>query len=85
MLDKNKYYELPPKITIDNNNKACCCDNCASVGKVYKIKYSLTDFATETGFIGEKRTPKPQQIWLCEDCMQELIDAIKLARGVDYL
>ena len=25
MLNKNEYYELPPKITIDNKNTACCC------------------------------------------------------------
>ena len=74
-------YRIEPKpIKIDYNGRGhCCCDNCATVDKVFKIHYNETDFANEVGAILKKRTAKPRQLWLCEDCFKELIDAIQPA------
>lgn len=82
---KIEYEKAPRKITIDNNNRACMCENCGGVGQVYKIYYNDTNYADDTGNIRKNMYAKEMELWLCEECMQELIDAIKSARGVDYL
>ena len=73
-----EYYVSPRKITIEHREKGCCCDNCANVGEVYIIKYNKTDFASESGYIGDKRTAKDRELWLCKECFNELKKAIAL-------
>lgn len=72
-----EYQVKPKKIKIEIRPNYCCCENCANVGKVYVIHYNDTNFATPKGNIGKKRYAKPRQLWLCENCFNELKEAIE--------
>lgn len=71
-----EYAVKPKKIKIEFRPKACCCDNCANVGEVFKIKYNVTNFRTPAGNIGKKRYAKPEELWLCANCYNELLTAM---------
>ena len=75
-----KYLRKPTKITIEKRGKYCCCDNCAGHGEqmTYVIHYSKTDYELPSGNIGEYRYAKPRELWLCEDCLKELKQALDL-------
>lgn len=74
-------YDKPPsKIKVEYKGICSVCDNCGGYGldqKTYTIKYSDTDFARPSGFIGKNRYAKKKELWLCEDCLKELFEAIK--------
>ena len=75
---KIEYAVKPKPITIREVGHHVCCDNCASHGDfmVYEIRLNQTDFRTPNGNIGKKRYAKPTAIWLCEDCFNELKEAL---------
>lgn len=73
------YSKKPPKIKVEKKGQYCVCDNCAGYGEqmCYRIHYSKTDYGTPKGVIAKNRYAKPREIWLCEDCLKELQEAIK--------
>lgn len=74
-----KYLREPPKIEVKKRGRHCQCDNCAGHGEklmTYTIYYSKTDYALPNGDIGDERYAKPRELWLCEECFNELKEAI---------
>lgn len=76
--NKIEYAVKPKPIVVRELGTHSCCINCASHGEFmcYEIRYNRTDFATPNGNIGKKRYAKPRSIWLCEDCLNELKEAL---------
>lgn len=75
--NKIEYAVKPKPIKVREVGTWCCCDNCASNGNfmVYEIRFNKTNFRTPKGNIGKKRYAKPEVIWLCEDCFNEMKEA----------
>ena len=73
-----EYAVKPKPITVRQLWKYSCCDNCASAGdfKAYEIRFNKTDFSTPKGNIGKKRYAKVDVVWLCEDCFNEMKQAM---------
>lgn len=70
---KIEYFKEPQPITIDYScNNRCYCDNCGGVDNVFKIHFNHINVSYNYSAINK-------QLWLCEDCFKELINAIKPA------
>lgn len=75
-------YDMPPKqIVVEKRGQYCVCDNCAGYGEqmCYVVHLNKTDFASPNGVICKNRYAKPKELWLCEDCLKELKQAIEEA------
>lgn len=71
------YGKKPRQIQILNTKTIKCqCDNCANVGHIYKLLYNKTDFRTPAGNIGKRQYAKDKEIWLCDECVEQLKKSI---------
>ena len=80
------YMIAPKTIRVEVSKGSSYCDNCASHGedgdhKVYRLIYNSSDFSDAKGKISTKVIAKERQLWLCEDCAEELFKALKEAMG----
>lgn len=80
---ESRYWTKPSKIKVNIARGHCICPNCGGQANdvdYYHIWYNQTDHVTAKGNEGKYLHPKPQIMVLCEDCMEELLQAIQTAK-----
>lgn len=72
-----EYGRKPEKIIVLYKKGYYVCDNCYNVGGVYAIRYNQCDYETPDKKISKQVYAKTRYYFLCEECFEELIEAIR--------
>lgn len=74
------YQKKPRKIEMVNNGKFALCENCGKTNKDGNVKILLNITNHKNKAKGKYTSllyANENELWLCEDCLKELREAIK--------